>query len=458
MQLGISMGSLQRSALLCASVLLLQLPAKAQDSAPAPAPKSNVVSDAQVEANVLKALASAPQLANQHITTTTVYGEVTLSGSVVDEPTRVMAETLASRAAGVKKVVDELTLNPNQAMNQGVSVPPSDDPAMGTNPNLQSDGTMAPPQQSPAPVVQGAPGNPNAAQNPPYGPGSPNYGPGAPEYPQQGPYPQQGQPQYPQQGQYPQGQPQYPQQGQYGAPPAPPYGNNQPPQQYANQPEPYGAQQAGQAVTVPPGAMLRIRINQGLSSKNAQPGAPFDAIVLNDVVADGAVAIPRGATVHGTVADVKKSGQLAGHPEISLQLTQVTLAGKVFPLVSDQWSTAGPDKTGRTVNNTVGLGAMGAIIGAIAGGGPGAAIGAGAGAITGLGVSSASGSPQAIIPPEAILTFHLTQPAPVTTVSQAEMDRLGYGVPNGAQPRLVRRPAPYPPGYYPRPAYYPYPY
>ena len=192
--------------------------------------------------------------------------------------------------------------------------------------------------------------------------------------------------------------------------------------------------------------MVRIRINQGLSSGNAQPGASFDAVVLNDVVADGAVAIPRGATVHGTVTDIKKSGQLGGRPEISLQLTAVTLAGQVFSLATDQWSTAGPDKTGHTINNTVGLSAMGAIIGAIAGGGPGAAIGAGAGAVAGLGVSSASGSPQAIVPPEAILTFHLTQPAPVTTVSQAEMDRLGYGVPAGSQPRLVRRPAPYPAG------------
>jgi BON domain len=414
MQLGISMGQLQKSALLCASVFAFYLPVKAQDAAPQSAPKSSVVSDAQVEANVLKALASAPQLANQQITTTTVYGVVTLSGSVVDEPTRVTAETLASRAAGVKKVVDELTLNPNQTMNQGTSVPPPDNSEAGTNPNLQSDGTMAPPQQqAPAPVAQG----------------TPNYGPGAPEYHQ--PYPQQGQPQYPQ-GQSGQAAP-YPQQAPY-----PPQGQYpQPPQQYANQLEPYGAQQAGQAVTVPNGAMLRIRINQGLSSGNAQPGAPFDAVVLNDVVADGAVAIPRGATVHGTVAGVKKSGQLAGHPEISLQLTQVTLGGKVFPLVTDQWSTAGPDKTGRTVNNTVGLSAMGAIIGAIAGGGTGAAIGAGAGAVTGLGVSSASGSPQAIIPPEAILTFHLTQPAPLTTVSQAEMDRLGYGVPAASQPRLV---------------------
>ena len=434
MQLGISMGQLQKSVLLCASVFAFHLPAVAQDAVPPPAPKSSAVSDAQVDANVLKALASSPQLANQQITTTVVYGVVTLTGSVTDEPTRVMAETLASRAPGVKKVVDELTLSANQAQDQaprqGISAPPLDGSPM-------ADGTAPPAQQQPpAPAAQG----------------TPNYGPGAPEYPHT--YPQQP-PQYPQQGQNgqqapypPQQQAPYPPQGQYP----------QPPQQYANQPEPYGAQQAGQAVTVPPGAMLRIRINQGLSSKSAQPGAPFDAIVLNDVVADGAVAIPRGATVHGTVADVKKSGQLAGHPEISLQLTQVTLAGKVYPLVTDNWSTAGPDKTGRTVNNTVGLGAMGAIIGAIAGGGPGAAIGAGAGAVAGLGVSSASGSPQAIIPPEAILTFHLTQPAPVTTVSQAEMDRLGYGVPAGSQQRLVRRPAPYPPGYYPRPAYYPYPY
>jgi hypothetical protein len=63
------------------------------------------------------------------------------------------------------------------------------------------------------------------------------------------------------------------------------------------------------------------------------------------------------------------------------------------------------------------------------------------------------------VPPEAILTFHLMNPAPLTTVSQAEMDRLGAGVPGGAT-RLVRRvaPPPPPPGYYPPRPVYPYPY
>ncbi len=68
------------------------------------------VPDSQVEANVLKAFAGAPELASEAITTRTVYGTVTLSGSVRDEQVRRKAETLASNADGVKKVVDELRL------------------------------------------------------------------------------------------------------------------------------------------------------------------------------------------------------------------------------------------------------------------------------------------------------------------------------------------------------------
>src|SRR5471032_577115 len=67
-------------------------------------------SDAQIESNVLKTLASAPELSTQNIQTSTVYGVVTLSGNVHDETMRTKAENLAARAEGVKKVVDELSL------------------------------------------------------------------------------------------------------------------------------------------------------------------------------------------------------------------------------------------------------------------------------------------------------------------------------------------------------------
>ena len=105
-------------------------------------------------------------------------------------------------------------------------------------------------------------------------------------------------------------------------------------------------------MVVPNGTMLRIRINQGLDSSHSQPGTIFDATVINDVAADGAIAIPRGATVHGTVVAAKSAGALKGRGEIQLQLTQVVLAGKTFPLISDIWSSTGPDKTARTVNST----------------------------------------------------------------------------------------------------------
>ncbi len=109
------------------------------------------VPDAQVEADVLKALAANPKLSSQTITSTTVYGTVTISGSVRDEDSRKLAETIVSRTAGVQKVIDELTLNsetPSGSQQPDEATAASND--NGSNPLLQSDGTLATPpaQQS----------------------------------------------------------------------------------------------------------------------------------------------------------------------------------------------------------------------------------------------------------------------------------------------------------------------
>jgi hypothetical protein len=447
--------------------------------AQAPVAAAKPVPDAQVEANVLKALAGASDLANQQITTTTVYGVVTLSGTVQTEALRTEAETLTSRASGVQKVVDEMTLSGSSTSSDAANNAAQPPDAQAGGGVLQSDGTIAPaaPAQNDAQaqpqLAQGSPDSDNTQQ-----PGSaapnqasgPNYGPGAPEYrqpyggqhapspdvyAQQNGYPaQQGNPQqqgypqhnYPQQQGYPQQQPGY----------APRQGYNGGPQ--------YGGQPGGEAVTIPSGAMVRIRINQTLDSSRTQPGTRFDGIVVNDVVAGGSVAIPRGATVQGTVIDAKKSGALSGRGELSLQLTEVTLAGKSYPLASNVWNQHGGDKTTETVNKTAIGGGIGALFGAAVGGGAGAAIGAGVGGALGLGSSAASGNGQVYVPSEGLLTFQLAQPATVATVSQQEMDRLAQGVPPGAQaPQMRRRVYPYPgygPVYYGYPPYrsYPYPY
>jgi hypothetical protein len=255
----------------------------------------------------------------------------------------------------------------------------------------------------------------------------------------------------------------YPNQSAQGAPPvyrqpyqgAPQPGYGQ--QAYGQQQAPvqYGAQEAGKAVTIPSGALLRVRLVEGLTAKRIKAGTVFDATVLNDVIADGEVAIPRGASVQGTIVESNPSGAVGGKGQLALQLTSVSLSGRNYPIVSDTWTHYGRDKTGQTVGSAVGLGAFGALIGAVAGGGAGAAIGAAAGGAAGIGASAASGRNDVVVPAEAIISFHLAQPAGVTTVSQQEMDRLGYGV---QQANLQRRQPPPPPGYYGRPAYYPYAY
>jgi hypothetical protein len=243
-----------------------------------------------------------------------------------------------------------------------------------------------------------------------------------------------------------------------------------------NQPNAYQAPQ-GQARTAPPsgpvtvaaGVLLPVRTSEPLDSKRVKPGDYFQGTVAQNIYVGNVLAIPRGAQVTGRIADVKKPGELKGGASIALQLTSLSLGGNSYALASDVYDTSSPGKGGYTAANTVGGTALGAAIGAIAGGGPGAAIGAVAGAGVGLGASAATPGPRSVVPPEALLTFHLTSPATVQPVSYQEAAQIessvappqgrryppqpgyGYGGPAAAY-------APPPPGYAPYPYAYGYPY
>jgi hypothetical protein len=361
--------------------------------------KVSTVPDAQVESNVLKALAGAPELADQPIKSTTVYGTVTLTGTVKDEASRDLAEKLVSHAEGVQKVIDELAIG-------AVAAPQAADSQTAGEPPQSPDGSAEPPPQD-----EQAPDAANSSVAPPAV---------AP--------PQAAQP----------------------YPPPPPQAGNYPPgyqQPYSQPYHPYVAQRGGDTVVVPSGAFLQVRIDQGMDSKHTAPDTVFNGQVLNDVVANGFIAIPRGAFIEGRVVDSRSAGQLKGRGILALQLTQVTMGGRTYPIITSVWSQQGASKTANTVGNTVGLGAVGALIGAVAGGGAGAAIGAGVGGVAGLGVSSASHAGEAGIPPEAILNFNLAQPVQLTTLSQAELYRMGSGL----QRRYYPPPPPPPPQYYYRP-------
>ena len=172
------------------------------------------------------------------------------------------------------------------------------------------------------------------------------------------------------------------------------------------------------------------------------------------------LAIPRGAQVTGRIVDVKKPGELKGGASITLQLINLNLGGNSYALATDVFDTSSPGKGGYTAANTVGATALGAAIGAIAGGGPGAAIGAVAGAGVGLGASAATPGPRSVVPPESVLTFHLASELTVQPVSYQEANQLEAssapaGSPLSAAPPMATDPQGYAP---PPPGYAPYPY
>ncbi|HEY9136729.1 MAG TPA: BON domain-containing protein [Terriglobus sp.] len=456
-------GSLAFAAVLAAPVAGF---AQTQPTAPA-ATQSGKLSDAQVEANVLKAFAADSRLANQSINTSTVFGTVTLTGSVTDDASRSAAEQVAARVDGVKKVVSQLTIGDAPATA-------SNDPADANM--MPSDGSAMP--ASRGEVIAKAnpqtdPNNGNMAPGTQQGYGDQGYGQGGyggQQDPQQanGQMPQNGDPNsYPlpgeENGQQP---PPPPQQGRrlyyrdYQRQMAQQQQGGPPPQQgYAQQGAPQG-QPGGVPVTVPDGTVLAVQINHWISSGDAQPGSTFDAFVARDVVAGGQIAIPRGAMVQGTVLDAKGAGVLKGRGELTLQLTSLDLGGQHIPLQSQPFKVNGHDKTARSVNSTLIGGAVGALFGAAIGGGTGAAIGAGVGGAAGLGTAAASPSGNANLPAEALLQFRLTSPVQLTTVSEAEMQRLGgYAGPARPGPGPGPYVRPYPAvgvGVYAAP--YPYPY
>ena len=420
--------------------------ALAQESATASGPRT----DGQIEMDVVRALDGSEALKNDLITAATIQTEVTLSGTVASDSSRQLAESIAKTVPGVSKVHNNLK----------VGNPADDANAQGVDLGDQSGQDVADNQQGPdnqgPDNVQNAPpdGQPNQNPNQDYGQNQP------PEYgqdPQQPGYAQNPPPGY--------GQNPPPSYGRNAPPPG--YGQNYPPPppQYPRQPQ-YGRGQLPPPryemprgpITVPPGTLMQVRTNEPVSSKQARGGEPIQFTLIQDVVLNGVLAIPRGATVHGVIAEVRhpEKGSLTGSAELALELTSLDLTGRTYSVQSDLFKVKGPGKGQRSAGSVVGGALLGAIIGGAVGHGPGAAIGAVAGGGAGAAASAATSGPGVWIPAEALVSFHLVTPVTVEPVNQQEAMRLAQGLYPGG-PALYRRPPagyPYRPYYYAAPVYY----
>lgn len=133
-------------------------------------------------------------------------------------------------------------------------------------------------------------------------------------------------------------------------------------------PEPVRQGKAGRSNEVPVGTELDVRLQNRLSSDDAQVEDRFEATTVVDLVQDGQVVIPAGALVRGVVTSVEKAGRLSRTGKLTLGFDQITVSGRSYPIHATV--TQAIESEGiRGEAGRIGAGAgVGAIIGGILGG------------------------------------------------------------------------------------------
>ncbi|MCX6630094.1 MAG: hypothetical protein NTW28_20950 [Candidatus Solibacter sp.] len=123
--------------------------------------------------------------------------------------------------------------------------------------------------------------------------------------------------------------------------------------------------------TLPAGTNLVIRMIESVDSETNRVGQSFRASLDQPVMVDGETVIPRGADAVVKLVDAKDSGKLAGRAELTLSLQSVSINGRMVDINSQSINKEGASQGEKTAKVAGGTAAVGAIIGAIAGGGGG---------------------------------------------------------------------------------------
>jgi hypothetical protein len=332
--------------------------------------------DQQIGNDVQAKVSAESALNGQNIQVAVVNGIATLSGTANDDASRALAGNDAGSVDGVKTVVNNLTVQAPKQAAAPVAPPPPVSDRERRRKEREEKRQVA--QATPPPA-------PAPAPEPP---------------PQQTPDPAP---------------------APVPAPPPPP-------------PQP-----VAKTVTIPAGTIVPVRISDDLSSKTAQPNQTFHGSLAGDLIADGMVAVPHGASIVGRVVDAKDAAHFKGSSLLSIELTQINTRNRQIPVVTEAYQKEGTGRGKNTAEKTGGGAALGAIIGALAGGGKGAAIGAVAGGGAGAGVNAITRGQQVEIQPETLINFKLQSPITVTTTHAVGAPRSFDDNTNPA-PQLEQRP------------------
>ncbi len=168
-------------------------------------------------------------------------------------------------------------------------------------------------------------------------------------------------------------------------------------------------------VTLRAGTLLSVHTVDGLSSERNQEGDTFTATLDQPLAVDGWVIAERGAHLEGKLVQSQRAGRVKGLSNLAIELTQlVTSDGQRIPIVTETFEKRGESSTGQDAAKVGAVAAIGAAIGAIAGGGKGAAIGAAAGGAAGAGDVALTRGKPAVLPAETHINFRLRNSVTIT--------------------------------------------
>ena len=337
--------AIARAIMVVGTLTLVLTLAGCKSSPPAP------TDDSSLTAALQSRIAGDGAISSEPIQSSVQKQIATLTGTVSSEAARSLAAADAAQVAGIKTVVNNLTVQaPAPTVTAEVTPPPP----------LPAPSTPKPkpaPAPKPVPIVRQS--APSAAEIP------------APEAPAPPPPP--------------------PVQAELPPPPPPP----PPPPAFRN-------------ITLAPDTVIPIRITETLDSATTQQGDLFTGTIAADVITDGLVVIRQGTPVSGRVSAVQEAAHYKGSSLLTIELTSISRHGEKLTVTTEPYSVKGKGRGANTAEKVGGGAAVGAILGGILGGGKGAAIGAAAGGGAGAGVNTVTRGEQVQIPSETLIRFRLT--------------------------------------------------
>jgi len=184
------------------------------------------------------------------------------------------------------------------------------------------------------------------------------------------------------------------------------------------------------ALIIPKGTPIYVRLQQSITSRTAQPGQSFSAVLDEPLAIDGKTIAPSGAQVSGRVVAARESGHLHNAGYLRLTLVSITMNGKETPLQTSSLFVQGGSYKKRNFAYIGGGAGGGALIGALVGGGKGALIGSAIGAAGGTTAAYATGKKEVGFAAERRLGFRLMQSLEVGSADHQEVG-------SSAKPRSI---------------------